>query len=130
MRLVRGKNTSPERQVRRLVHALGFRYALHRKDLPGHPDIVCARLGKIIFVHGCFWHRHAARGCRLARLPRSKLDFWLPKLESNRLRDQKNLRALRTLGWKILIVWECELSDRERIKNKISRFLEDGHARG
>ena len=124
MRLIRSKNTTPELQVRRMIHALGFRYSLHRKDLPGKPDIVCSRLHCVIFVHGCFWHRHAASRCRLARLPKSRLDFWLPKLESNRLRDQKNLRVLRARGWKILVVWECELRDKERIENKIRRFLE------
>lgn len=129
MRLIRGKNTSPELQVRRIVHALGFRYSLHGKDLPGKPDIVCTRLNCLIFVHGCFWHRHAASRCRLARLPKSRLDFWLPKLESNRLRDQKNMRLLRSRGWKIQVVWECELRDKERIKNKIRQFLEDADAR-
>ena len=124
MRLIRSKNTTPELQVRRMIHALGFRYSLHRKDLPGKPDIVCSRLNCVIFVHGCFWHRHAASRCRLARLPKSRLDFWLPKLESNRLRDQKNLRGVRSRGWKILVVWECELRDKERIENKIRRFLE------
>lgn len=130
MKLVRGKNTSPELLVRRLVHSMGFRYALHRQDLAGHPDIVCTRLKKIIFVHGCFWHRHAARRCPLARLPKTKLEFWLPKLESNRLRDQKNLRALLAEGWKILVVWECQLRHKERIRNKLSRFLEGDNARG
>ena len=129
MSLIRGKNTSPELQVRRIVHSMGFRYSLHKKDLPGKPDIVLTRLNAIIFVHGCFWHRHAASRCRLARLPKSRLDFWLPKLESNRLRDQKNMRGLRSRGWKILVVWECELRDIERIKNRIRRFLEDADAR-
>ena len=129
MKLVRGKNTSPELLVRRLIHSMGFRYSLHRNDLPVRPDIVCTRLNRIIFVHGCFWHRHAASTCRLARLPKTKLDFWLPKLESNRLRDQKNLRALRSQGWTILVVWECQLRDKERIKNKLKRFLGGNDAR-
>lgn len=128
MSLIAGQNTSPELQVRRIVHGLGFRYSLHRKDLPGKPDIVCRRLNAIIFVHGCFWHRHGASRCRLARLPKSRLDFWPPKLESNRLRDQRNMRALRAAGWKILVVWECQLRDKERIKNKIERFLEGADA--
>ena len=130
MSLIAGKNTSPELQVRRIVHGLGYRYSLHKKDLPGKPDIVCSRLNAVIFVHGCFWHRHAASRCRLSRLPKSRLDFWLPKLESNRLRDQRNTRALRSAGWKILVVWECQLRDKERMKNKIERFLEGADAGG
>lgn len=130
MKLIRGKNTAPEMLVRRLVHSMGFRYSLHRRDLAGSPDMVFPRLNKIIFVHGCFWHRHAGTRCRLARLPKSKLDFWKSKLESNRLRDQKNLRALRSTGWKILVVWECQLSDKERTKNKLRQFLETDNARG
>ena len=129
MKLVRGKNTMPELLVRRLVHAMGFRYSLHRRDLPGCPDLVFTRFSKVIFVHGCFWHRHPSSRCRLARLPKSRLDFWAPKLESNRVRDEKSKRALRSLGWKILVVWECQLSDKEQLKNKIWRFLEDGNAR-
>lgn len=130
MKLVRGKNTAPEMLVRRLVHSMGFRYRLHGRDLPGRPDLVFAGLGKLIFVHGCFWHRHQSSRCCLARLPKSRLDFWLPKLESNRIRDDKNERALRKLGWKILVVWECQLSDKEQLKNKLRRFLEIDHARG
>ena len=129
MRLVRGKNTGPELLVRRLVHSMGFRYSLHRRDLPGSPDLVLTRHNKVIFVHGCFWHRHLSSRCRLARLPKSRLDFWAPKLESNRIRDERNKRALRYLGWKILVVWECQLSDIEQLRNKIWRFLEDDYAR-
>lgn len=130
MKLVRGKDTKPELVVRRLVHAMGFRYALHRRDLPGSPDLVFAPRNKVIFVHGCFWHRHAGSRCRLARLPKSKPEFWVPKLESNRMRDEKNKRALRAMGWKILVVWECQLSDKEQLKNKLWRFLENDNARG
>ena len=128
MRMVRGKDTKPELLVRRLVHAMGFRYALHRRDLPGCPDLVFAPRKKVIFVHGCFWHRHSSSKCRLARLPKSRLDFWLVKLESNRLRDEKRMRALRVLGWKVLLVWECQLSDKEQLQNRLRRFLESGNA--
>src|SRR5438105_699388 len=92
MALVHGKNTKPELAVRRLVHAMGLRYSLHRRDLPGTPDLVLTGFNAVIFVHGCFWHRHPSSRCRLARLPKSRVDFWGPKLESNRLRDERNSR--------------------------------------
>ena len=122
MARVRSKNTEPERLVRRLVSALGYRYRLHDRRLPGCPDLVFGPKRKAIFVHGCFWHRHA--GCALARLPKSRLDFWLPKLEGNKLRDQRNKRALARRGWKVLTIWECQLSDTERLNDKIRRFLD------
>jgi len=109
---------------------MGFRYALHRRDLPGCPDLVFAPRKKAIFVHGCFWHRHASSKCRLARLPKSRLDFWVKKLESNRLRDDKNKRTLRAMGWKVLLVWECQLSNKEQLQNKLRRFLEGDNVRG
>ena len=130
MSLVRGKDTQPELVVRKLVHAMGFRYALHRRGLAGRPDLVFAPRKKVIFVHGCFWHRHSSSKCRLARLPKTRLNFWLAKLESNRLRDEKNMRALRSLGWEILLVWECQLGNKEQLKNKLRRFLESNNARG
>ncbi len=130
MARVRGKNTQPELVVRSVVHKMGFRYALHRRDLPGCPDLVFAPRKKAIFVHGCFWHRHASSKCRLARLPKSRLDFWAKKLESNRLRDDKKTRALRAMGWKVLLVWECQLSDKEQLQNKLRRFLEGDNVRG
>jgi DNA mismatch endonuclease (patch repair protein) len=128
MSLVRGKNTKPELMVRRIIRSMGFRCSLHAKDLPGHPDFVLRRARKAIFVHGCFWHRHPSARCRLARLPKSRLDFWLPKLESNRLRDQRVQRALRVKGWRILIVWECQLSHKEQLENRLRRFLEGENA--
>ena len=112
MSRVRSKNSRPEMSVRKLVFSLGYRYRLHANDLPGHPDLVFRRLRKVIFIHGCFWHRHAS--CALARLPKSHLDFWLPKLEGNRKRDEKNRRALTKAGWKVLIIWECQMSGAER----------------
>jgi DNA mismatch endonuclease, patch repair protein len=125
MRKVRGKDTKPELIVRRLIHSMGFRYRLHVGNLPGHPDIVFTSKNRIVFVHGCFWHRHSANSCRFARLPKSREEFWVPKLEANRLRDARNQRALRRLGWKILVVWECQLGNKEQLKNKLSRYLED-----
>lgn len=124
MSRVRGKDTKPELLVRRLVHSLGYRYRLHRRDLPGRPDLVFPARQKVIFVHGCFWHRHRARRCRLARLPKTRLEFWEPKLEANRLRDLRAYAALRKAGWKILVVWECGLSNKEQLENKLRRFLE------
>lgn len=125
MGLVKGKDTTPEIFVRRLVHKLGFRFRLHAKDLPGRPDLVFRTRKKAIFVHGCFWHRHMKRSCTLARLPKSRLDFWLPKLESNRLRDLRNKRELHKLGWSVLEIWECELKNMDALSNRILYFLND-----
>lgn len=126
MALVRSKNTALEVRVRRLVHGLGYRYRLHRKDLPGKPDMVFASHGAVIFVHGCFWHRH--EGCKLARLPESKLDFRRPKLEANKARDACHLEKLGQLGWRALVVWECELTNTAEIQNKVTKFLKSGDA--
>ena len=122
MARVRSKDTAPEMLVRRVVYGMGRRYRLHAVDLPGRPDMVFRSTSKVIFVHGCFWHRHA--NCALARLPKSRTDFWLPKLEANRQRDARNKRALARAGWKVLTLWECQLNERERIKKKIRRFLD------
>lgn len=119
---VRNKDTKPEMRVRRLVHRLGFRYRLHDSRLAGKPDMVFPGRNAVIFVHGCFWHRH--RGCPLCRLPKTRLDFWRPKLEENRRRDSRNQRKLRKDGWRLLVVWECELSDEEHLKGRIREFLE------
>jgi DNA mismatch endonuclease (patch repair protein) len=121
---IKGRNTKPEMIVRRLLHGMGFRYRLHAKDLPGRPDIVFRRRRAAIFVQGCFWHRHPDPNCRLARLPKSRIDFWLPKLEGNRIRDQANLERLSSLGWRVLLVWECQLRDREQLVNELRRFVE------
>ena len=125
MARIGGKHTGPEKAVRRLVSALGHRYRLHGAKLPGKPDLVFAGKRKAIFVHGCFWHRHAAKTCKLARLPKTRLDFWLPKLEGNRKRDARNRRALARAGWKTLVVWECQLGNIDRMRNRIARFLRD-----
>jgi len=118
---VRGKDTKPEMIVRRLVHGMGFRYRLHRRNLPGSPDLVFLSRKKAIFVHGCFWHRHP--DCKLARIPKSRHDFWVPKLEGNRKRDLRNQEALATLGWDYLVVWECQVRDTVDLKEMIRIFL-------
>ena len=121
MSLVRSKDTQPELFVRKLVHRMGFRYRSHRRDLPGHPDMVFASRGKIIFVHGCFWHRHGK--CEYTRWPKSRLSFWKPKLEQNHARDKRNRRALAKLGWRVLVVWECQLKFPDKVAEKIYRFV-------
>jgi len=123
---VKGKHTGPERIVRKLVSGLGYRYRLHGAKLPGKPDLVFARLRLAIFVHGCFWHRHQAKTCRLARMPGSRVEYWTAKLEGNRKRDARNRRALARAGWKTLVVWECQLRDTERTRARIARFLANG----
>lgn len=123
MSRIRNKDTRPERLVRSMIHRLGYRYRLHGKDLPGRPDLVFPSRRKVIFVHGCFFHRHPDPHCRLARLPKSRLDFWLPKLSANRERDVRNEAALIGDDWQVLVVWECELSHRQGLVTRISRFL-------
>lgn len=120
MSRVRGKDTAPELAVRRLTFALGYRYRLHRKDLPGRPDIVFPSRRKAIFVHGCFWHGH---GCEKGRLPKSRLDYWQPKIATNRDRDARQVKGLEDLGWKVLTLWQCELKDPRQVAIKIKRFL-------
>jgi len=104
---IKGKDTKPEMTVRRFLHAHGYRFRLYRKDLPGKPDIILSRLRVCIFVHGCFWHRHA--GCKYAVLPKTRVDFWAAKLQSNVERDLTVLQRLESDGWKVLVLWECEL---------------------
>lgn len=122
MSRVRGKDTKPELALRRLVHSMGYRYRLHSRRLPGQPDLVFPSRKKVLFVHGCFWHRH--KGCPNCRNPKSRLDFWVPKLEGNRRRDLKSQAALRRLNWRFLVVWECQLKKQERLSNRIRKFLE------
>jgi DNA mismatch endonuclease (patch repair protein) len=123
MRAVKSGDTTPELIVRRLIHALGYRFRLHRRDLPGQPDLVFPRLGKAIQVHGCFWHRHACDAGQST--PATRLDYWNAKFARNVERDRRNLRALRRLGWSVLVVWECQTrtSKREALEGRIARFL-------
>lgn len=122
MSRVRAKNTRPEMVVRRMLHAAGYRYRLHASDLPGKPDLVFASRRKVVFVNGCFWHRH--RDCALARLPKSRTEFWTEKLERNRERDERNVAALRQQGWEVLTVWECEVRDPAVLMPRVVAFLE------
>jgi DNA mismatch endonuclease, patch repair protein len=126
MKSVRGRDTRPELAVRSLVHRLGYRFRLRAPKLPGRPDLIFASRRRVIFVHGCFWHSH--EGCKNARAPSSRQDYWLPKLEANRQRDARVIRELREAGWDALTVWECELKDRDGLELKIKRFLDDGEA--
>ncbi|KQY95441.1 endonuclease [Caulobacter sp. Root1455] len=124
MARVKGKGSSAEMTVRRLVHRMGYRYRLHGAKLPGRPDLVFPGRRKAIFVHGCFWHRHPDPDCKLARLPKSRQDFWIPKLEGNRARDLRQLEELEALGWSALILWECELKNEAFLENEIRTFLD------
>jgi DNA mismatch endonuclease (patch repair protein) len=120
MRQIRSTDTAPELAVRRIVYPLGFRYRLHRNDLPGKPDLAFISRKKVIFVHGCFWHQHS---CREGRVPGSRLEYWKPKLTRNKERDAANQALLRAKGWKVLLVWECELNDPRLLAERIGRFL-------
>jgi DNA mismatch endonuclease (patch repair protein) len=121
MRRIRKTNTKPEMIVRRLVHSMGYRYRLHQSKLPGNPDIVLARHHKVILVHGCFWHRHDCADGR--KLPRSKPEYWGPKLERNRRRDEVSAALLHELGWNVLVVWECEIRDMRWLGETLAGFL-------
>lgn len=123
MAMIRNKDTKPELAVRRLVHSMGYRYRLHAPELPGKPDLVFRPRHKAIFVHGCFWHRHDDPACKLARLPRSRLDFWVPKLEGNRERDARVLQELEDSGWSVLVIWECQIRERALLETMIRGFL-------
>lgn len=122
MSRVKSRDTTPERVVRRLVSALGFRYRLSPRNVPGRPDLTFHGKRKAVFVHGCFWHRHS--DCHLARIPKSRVGFWLLKLEGNRKRDQRKLAELRAQGWSTLTVWECELKKPMKVRTRLKRFLE------
>ena len=121
MARVKGKNTKPELIVRRMVHGMGHRYRLHEKDLLGKPDLVFKSKRKIIFVHGCFWHGHDCRAGR--NHPASNLDYWNAKLERNMKRDANNLKTLKREGWRVLIIWECEIKDAQKLRARLERFL-------
>lgn len=121
MARVRSRDTAPELVVRRLLQAMGYRFRLHRRDLPGTPDIVFPARRNALFVHGCFWHGH--EGCRLGRLPASRIEYWRPKLARNRARDARNLSALRRGAWSTSVVWECQTRSVAALQKRLSRFL-------
>jgi DNA mismatch endonuclease (patch repair protein) len=121
MAAIRGKDTKPEIQVRSVLHALGYRFRLHRKDLPGKPDIVLPKFRVAVFVHGCFWHSH---NCRYGRVvPATRSEFWSAKRAGTVERDEKKKRALEELGWRVLTLWECEMKDREALAEVLRNFL-------
>lgn len=125
MSLVRSRDTKPEMVVRRLVHGLGFRYRLHHAGLPGKPDLVFAKRRKVIFVHGCFWHQHDDPECWRSRLPKSRPEFWIPKLKANTERDARDIAVLQTGGWDVMVVWECETKPRRmhKLQERILAFM-------
>ena len=127
MRRIRSKDTGPEMLVRRLVHALGYRYRLHRKDLPGKPDLAFIAQRKVIFVHGCFWHQHPDKTCSDSRLPKSRSGYWLPKLERNTSRDAEHVQALQAAGWHVMVLWDCETKDTARLVLQLKNFLGQPH---
>ena len=123
MRAVKDRDTKPEMVVRRLLHSMGYRYRLHRKDLPGKPDIVFGPRRKVIFVHGCFWHGHSCK--RGSRLPKTNAEYWQQKIERNVERHSEQLDGLIAAGWTGLTIWECELVDYEVVRQLLKRFLDD-----
>ena len=121
MSAIKSKNTKPEVEVRKLLHAMGFRFRLHKKDLPGSPDIVLAKYKSVIFVHGCFWHRH--KRCKFASNPKTRVDFWNKKFKDNIERDIKVRKELENLEWNYLIIWECQIKNKTYLKEKLRTFL-------
>lgn len=125
MSRVKARDTKPELAIRSLLHAMGYRFRLHNKNLPGKPDIVLPKHRRIVFVHGCFWHGH--KGCRRAARPASNVEFWNAKLDSNIKRDNESLKALEQLGWKCLVIWQCELHQESVIRNRLKQFMKSNH---
>lgn len=125
MRQIPSEDTSPEIAVRSLVHSLGYRYRLHVKKLPGKPDLVFAKRGCVIFVHGCFWHSHP--GCREGRVPSTNTAYWSEKLARNRERDASHARALRKMGWRVMVIWECQTTKPENLIRRLVRFLDPSY---
>ncbi len=123
MSRIKGRDTKPEILVRSIVHRMGFRFRLHQRELPGNPDIVLARHGKVIFVHGCFWHGH--KRCPRSKRPETNTSFWNKKLDGNIERDKRLRKELRRMGWKMLIIWQCETLKPEKLLKKLERFLYD-----
>lgn len=123
MRAVRSKNTTPELKLRRLLHGAGYRFRLHRKDLPGSPDLTFSGRKAVVFVHGCFWHGHDCK--RGARAPKSNAGYWTAKIARNVARDARTLDALAAMNWRVAIVWECELKEPQAVLRQISKFLDE-----
>ena len=121
MRRIRSENTAPEKALRQILKSLHYKFRPHVKNLPGRPDFVFPKERKAVFLHGCFWHLHGR--CKIARMPKSKLSYWLPKLKGNKKRDRNNAARLRYQGWKILTVWECQMTDISRVRQRLSAFL-------
>ena len=119
---VKSKGMKPEMQVRRLLHGLGYRYRLHRADLPGRPDLVFPSRRKVVFVNGCFWHNHS--GCSRVRIPATNRDYWVSKLDRNRARDERNTESLKASGWEVMMVWECDLRDLGSVTERLVTFIE------
>lgn len=124
MRSIKSKDTAPELAVRRIIYSLGYRYRLHRKDIPGCPDISFIGRKKVIFVHGCFWHQHDSPQCKIVHKPKTNTSYWSKKLQRNVERDKRYQELLKKSGWKFLIIWECELTDIQNLKRKLIDFIE------
>ena len=121
MRRIRSKDTKPEKAIRSLVHSMGFRYRLHCPSLPGKPDIVLSKYKTIIFCHGCFWHQH--KNCKRASVPKTNTDYWIPKLKKNVVRFKKVKLGLKKMGWNVVVIWECETNDANKLSKNISKVL-------
>lgn len=124
MSLIQGKDTGPERIVRSLLHRMGYRFRLHVRTLPGRPDVVLPKYRTVVFVHGCFWHRHS--GCKNCTTPTNNRQFWVKKLEGNATRDRAHIRALRKLGWRVVVIWECEtegLGGTDKVRRRLIRLV-------
>lgn len=122
MSRIKGKDTKPEIIVRSILHSMGFRFRIHRKDLSGHPDIVLPKYKTVIFVNGCFWHHH--ENCKRANIPKSNEDYWIPKLKRVKERDRENYKTLDSAGWKVLVIWECMLKDTINLKSCLKKHIE------
>lgn len=123
MSRIRSKETKPEKIIRSLLHRMGYRFRLYRNDLPGKPDIVLSKYKTVIFVHGCFWHRH--KGCKRCTTPSTNREYWLPKLEKNTVKDKEHRKKLTQMGWKTIIVWECEIKNIDKVARKLKLLLDN-----
>jgi len=121
MSRIRSENTSPEKTVRTLMHKMGYRFRLHEKKLPGTPDIVLPKYRTVVFVHGCFWHRH--RNCKYAYMPKTRVKFWHEKFHSNVIHDKKIRRKLTRTGWRVIVIWECQIRNKEQVTRRIARLI-------